>query len=94
MGAMDTRLEHARANVSDIAAAIEWYTTVKQQLTPQDSLMLLAKYQDYHSGDNFQHYDPAEAHSNFTYDEFQEPIALVGYHREWGPGSHTGCTAP
>jgi predicted enzyme related to lactoylglutathione lyase len=27
-GAVRTRLEHARANVSDLASAIEWYTTV------------------------------------------------------------------
>ena len=25
---METRLEHARANVRDLAAALEWYTTV------------------------------------------------------------------
>lgn len=27
-GGVETRLEHARANVSDLAAAIEWYSTV------------------------------------------------------------------
>ena len=37
---------------------IEWYTTLKHQITPQDSVLLLMKYQDYHSGDNFQYYDP------------------------------------
>ena len=37
---------------------IEWYTTIKQQITPQDTLLVLIKYQDYHSGDNFQYYDP------------------------------------
>lgn len=68
---------------------IEWYTTVKQQLTPQDSILLLTKYQDYHSGDNFQYYDPAQARPNFFYDETQSPIILGGYHREWSPGSHT-----
>jgi tetratricopeptide (TPR) repeat protein len=36
----------------------EWYSQFKVQLTPQDSVLLLTKYQDYHSGDNFQYYDP------------------------------------
>ncbi|MDB6033151.1 MAG: repeat protein precursor, partial [Verrucomicrobiales bacterium] len=67
----------------------EWYTTIKQQLTPQDSILLLSKYQAYHSGDNFQYYDPAQARPKFTYDETQTPIILGGYHREWSPGSHT-----
>jgi len=35
---------------------LELYTTFKQQLTPQDSVLLLAKLQQYHSGDNFQYY--------------------------------------
>jgi len=68
---------------------IEWYTTIKQQLTPQDSVMLLTKYQDYHSGDNFQYYDPTNARPHFTFDEFQTPIVFGGYHREWRPGIHT-----
>jgi Flp pilus assembly protein TadD len=69
---------------------IEWYTTIKQQLTPQDSIMLLAKDQDYHSGDNFQYFNPdAEADSDFRFDEYQRPIALAGYHHEWAPGLHT-----
>lgn len=68
---------------------IEWYTQIKQQLTPQDSIFLLAKYQDYHSGDNFQYYDPTNAHPNFSLDEFQTPIVVGGYHREWAPGVHT-----
>ena len=68
---------------------IEWYTTIKQQLTPQDSLLLLTKYQDYHSGDNFQYYDPTNARPNFSFDEYQKPVALLGYHHEWTPGVHT-----
>ena len=36
--------------------SIEWYTTLKQQVTPQDTLCDLIKYEDYHSGDNFQYY--------------------------------------
>jgi tetratricopeptide (TPR) repeat protein len=69
---------------------LEWYTTVKQQLTPQDSVTLLTKYQDYHSGDNFQYYDPTtNARPNFKFDEFQTPLVVGAYHHEWAPGVHT-----
>ena len=37
---------------------LETYLTAKYQLTAADSFFLLAKYQDYSSGDNFQYYDP------------------------------------
>ncbi len=68
---------------------IEWYSTFKYQLTWQDSLMLLTKYQDYSSGDNFQYYDPTNARPNFQFEEYQKPIALLAYHRAWQPGMHT-----
>jgi hypothetical protein len=87
--------------------SIEWYSNLKQQLTPQDSVLLLTKYQDYHSGDNFQYFDPravmvttnsiGEVRTNtayrpaFRFDEYQSPIALGGYHHEWQPGVHTRC---
>jgi Tfp pilus assembly protein PilF len=38
----------------------EWYSQFKYQLTAQDAVFLLTKYQDYHSGDNFQYYDPTK----------------------------------
>jgi outer membrane receptor protein involved in Fe transport len=68
---------------------IEWYSTIKHQITSQDSLLLLTKYQDYHSGDNFQYYNPANARPDFKFDESQSPIVLGGYHHEWQPGVHT-----
>ena len=68
---------------------LEWYSTVKFQLTPDDSLLVLAKYQDYHSGDNFQYYDPAQASRYFTYDEKQAPLIVGGWHHQWAPGVHT-----
>ena len=60
-------------------------------------LFLLTKYQDYHSGDNFQYYDwrtsavsnQTSVRTNFTFDEFQTPIIVGGYHHEWSPGIHT-----
>lgn len=68
---------------------IEWYTTIKQQLSSADSVLLLTKYQDYAAGDNFQYYDPASARPYYRFDESQAPIVLGGYHREWSPGLHT-----
>ena len=68
---------------------LEWYSTFKYQLSPQDTLLLLTKYQDYHSGDNFQYYDPTNARPDFAYDEHQSPIVVGGYHHEWSPGVHT-----
>ena len=83
---------------------LEWYTTAKYQLTAQDSLFLLTKYQDYQSGDNFQYYDPngvrtgyeiygitnmPVVRTNFSFEEYQKPIVLAGYHREWESGVHT-----
>lgn len=75
--------------INNDLSRIEFYTRFKQQLTEQDSLFLLAKYQDYNSGDNFQYYNPAQARPNFRFTEKQEPLLLAGYHREWIPGIHT-----
>lgn len=72
---------------------LEWYSQFKYQLTDRDSVFLLTKYQDYESGDNFQHYDPADASRKFHFKEKQTPIALAAMHREWAPGSHTTLLA-
>jgi Tfp pilus assembly protein PilF len=73
--------------------SIEWYTTFKQQITPQDTLLALVKYEDYHSGDNFQYYDPLNPTNgfrpNYHFDEYQQPIVVGGWHHEWSPGVHT-----
>jgi predicted Zn-dependent protease len=68
---------------------IEWYSTFKQQLTARDSVLLLTKYQEYHSGDNFQYFDPTNASPYFRFDETQAPIVVGGYHHEWQPGVDT-----
>jgi tetratricopeptide (TPR) repeat protein len=68
---------------------VELNTTIKQQFTPKDTAMLLVQYQDYHSGDNFQYYNPAKARPNFRFDEYQEPILVGIWHHEWSPGNHT-----
>ncbi len=71
----------------------EWYTTVKQQLTPQDTALLLVKYENYSSGDNFQYYDPMDPkygyRPNFRFEEQQDPILIGGYQHEWSPGIRT-----
>ncbi len=63
--------------------------TLKQQLTPQDSVLLPAAGEDNHSGDNAQYYDQTQARTNLTYNQQLTPTILVGYHREWSPGVHT-----
>ena len=70
-------------------SSIEWYSTIKQQITPQDTALALIKYEDYHSGDNFQYYNPANARPSFRFDEYQHPIAVGAWHHEWSPGIHT-----
>ena len=91
--ALDLNYEHHNGvRPNNDLDSIEWYTTIKQQVTPQDSVLVLVKYQDYHSGDNFQYYNPSApgvVRTNFTFDEYQHPIAVAGWHHEWSPGMHT-----
>lgn len=68
---------------------VEWFSQIKYQLDPKDSVFLLTEYRDYTSGDNFQYYDPSQASPNFRYSEWQTPNILGAYHREWSPGVHT-----
>ena len=68
---------------------IEWYTTIKQQITPDDTFMALIKYENYHSGDNFQYYNQTNARPNYHFDEYQQPIVVGTWHHEWAQGVHT-----
>ncbi|MBI4664647.1 MAG: hypothetical protein HY735_38145 [Verrucomicrobia bacterium] len=69
---------------------IDWYSQIKQQLTPQDTLFLLTEYQTYRSGDNYRYLDPSKEYSpSFRYDEEHKPVVVAAYHREWIPGVHT-----
>jgi len=68
----------------------------KQQLTDQDSIFFQVSYFDANSGDVAQYYDQHAQITNATHPslslrvtEKQEPNLLIGYHREWAPGSHT-----
>ena len=67
----------------------EWDTTIKQQVTPHDTALMLVQYQDYHSGDNFQYYNPTNARPNYTFNEYQHPILVGGWDHEWSPGIRT-----
>jgi tetratricopeptide (TPR) repeat protein len=64
----------------------------KQQLTPNDSVFVQAIVADTTSGDLRQVYDPNNPNSIDPFlkiDERQAPLALLGYHHQWNPGSHT-----
>jgi tetratricopeptide (TPR) repeat protein len=68
---------------------LEWFSTIKQQITPHDTAMALIKYENFHSGDNFQYYNPTNARPNFQFDEHQEPLLALAWNHEWSPGMHT-----
>jgi Flp pilus assembly protein TadD len=74
---------------NDDLSRIEWFTQIKQQLSPQDTVLLLTKYEDFQSGDNRQLYDKNSADPRFRFDEYQAPQLVGLYHREWAPGIHT-----
>ncbi|HXR05651.1 MAG TPA: FecR domain-containing protein, partial [Verrucomicrobiae bacterium] len=88
--ALDLDYHHnAGIRVNNGLDDIEWNTTIKQQVTPQDTALLLVQYQDYHSGDNFQYYDQANARPFYKFDEYQHPILVGGWDHEWSPGIRT-----
>ena len=62
---------------------------LKHQLTDRDQLFFQVGYLDSKSGDIVQYYDQANASRTVRVKETQEPTLLLGYHREWAPGSHT-----
>lgn len=69
--------------------SIEWYTTLKQQVGPDDTALVFIKYEDYRSGDNFQYYEPTNARPSYRYEENESPIVVAGWHHDWAPGVHT-----
>lgn len=68
---------------------IEWYSQIKQQISSKDAVTLFIKYENYHSGDNFQYNNSTNASRNFRYNEYQSPILVGTWHHEWEPGIHT-----
>ncbi|MGP8200553.1 MAG: FecR domain-containing protein [Limisphaerales bacterium] len=63
--------------------------TIKQQITPQDTAIVLVQYENYHSGDNFQYYYQTNARPDYKFNEEQQPELVGTWHHEWGPGMHT-----
>jgi Tfp pilus assembly protein PilF len=64
--------------------------TIKQQLTPSDTIMGIAQFANYHSGDNFQYYNFYSSYRpNYEYAEHQDPTIVGGYQHEWAPGVRT-----
>jgi Tfp pilus assembly protein PilF len=63
--------------------------TLKQQITPADTAMLLVQYENYHSGDNFQYYYQTNARPFYSFAEQQQPELAGTWHHEWAPGIHT-----
>ncbi len=63
--------------------------SLKQQITPQDTVFFRAKLYKANGGDLAEYYDPAMASPTFRFNEKQEPILGLGYHHEWSPGVHT-----
>lgn len=66
---------------------IEWYSQFKWELTSQDSLFVLTKYQDFESGDNFQYFDPDNSSRTFRFHERQEPLLWGSWQRTWDSAS-------
>jgi len=62
---------------------------VKQQITPRDSVYFEASDYNATGGDLTQYQDQSVANTGARFHEKQEPIAVLGYHREWSPGNHT-----
>src|SRR5262249_49721380 len=46
-------------------------------------------YFDTETGDVAQYYNQSSASTGLRVKETQEPNLILGYHHEWGPGSHT-----
>ena len=61
----------------------------KQEFTEKDSVFVQVGYFKSDSGDLAQYYNQDSASKTLRVEEKQEPNLLVGYHRDWAPGSHT-----
>ncbi|HEY3760270.1 MAG TPA: FecR domain-containing protein [Verrucomicrobiae bacterium] len=61
---------------------------IKDQLTAQDSVFGQVTYYNATAGDLNQYYNPASANPGLQTKETQTPLAIIGYHHEFSPGSH------
>jgi Tfp pilus assembly protein PilF len=63
--------------------------TIKNQVTPKDSVFFTVEQEQINNSDVNEYYNPANANSDYRFSETQQPNLYLGYHHEWGPGSHT-----
>lgn len=72
--------------------------SLKQQITPADSVLMQVGYLKSDAGDLAQYYNNSSAvgfpsvptpSTTLRVQETQEPSLLLGYQHEWSPGSHT-----
>jgi tetratricopeptide (TPR) repeat protein len=63
--------------------------TLKQQLTPTDSVYAKALEYDANGGDTRQYYSPNMASPDYRFTETQQPTVVLGYHHDGSPGVHT-----
>ncbi|MEI9962438.1 MAG: FecR domain-containing protein [Limisphaerales bacterium] len=63
--------------------------TLKQQITPADSVFLTVEQAEISSGDVNQYHNQLGASPDFRFNETQGPSLFLGYHHEWSEGVHT-----
>ena len=63
--------------------------TLKQQLTPKDSVYFNIQQYQSNFGDVAQYYNPNLANPDVQGKESQDPNVLLGFNHEWSPGVHT-----
>ena len=63
--------------------------SLKQQVTPQDSVYGMALGYNGTGGDLRQYYSQSEADLGLHTRETEAPLLVLGYHHDWGTGSHS-----
>jgi len=63
--------------------------TLKEQLTPQDSLFGMVVNYNADGGDLAQYYYQTNANTGLRTHEQQQPLVAAGYHHQWSPGVDT-----
>ena len=85
---MDYQHYDARGRNRDLDR-VEWYSHLKQQVSDQDTALLLVKYQDFSAGDLFARSDPGAADLHYRFEEDQHPQLVGGWRHQWSPGQQT-----
>jgi tetratricopeptide (TPR) repeat protein len=67
----------------------EYLIHLKQQLTAADTFYAVVSFTSTEARDLAQRYDPSIVDPDVHFAVKQEPLLVLGYHRQWHPGSHT-----